>query len=187
MHFPRHLLGAMGLVGLGTSACLTAPVDGQEVSRRSNLENPLQLSMLLPAEWVSPTLSFRTYDDNGAFKGGECCTALTTTPFATDDIGSPWVRANPLIRPFTQSWIPNRDASHPNAKWKLRLEVSISRQLSPGVWGDVRQLFTFAGNANGTFTPATTSCLQAFRSSGGVSMGASCSQGFIADIYAIND
>ena len=100
-----------------------------------------------------------------------------------------WVRADGFVSPrFLKNfdWLPNHDASHPRAKWKLRLKVVSGDMVAPGVW-DSRELFTFAGNPDGTFTAATTSCLQRFRSAGGTSKGASCSQGFIADIYALND
>lgn len=180
-------IGALGISGLSTTACMIAPVDGREISSRST---PIAVTVLLPPEWEQPLDSISFLDDQGNSMGGFCCGPLTTTPFMTDDTGRAWLRADESVHPFTESWFLNRDTSHPRAKWKLRMRMTVERLISktPNLaWGDGHALFTFAGNPDGSFTSATTNCLQANRSGGGAKMAAACSQGFIADVYAIND
>jgi len=181
-------MAALGISGFATTACMIAPVDGREISSRSS---QIAITVLLPPEWEQPLDSMTFWDDQGNnMGGGFCCGALTTTPFMTDDTGKAWVRADDSMRPFTGVWFRNRDASHPNAKWKLRVKVNVEHLISrtPNLaWGDGHDLFTFAGNPDGSFTTATTNCLQANRSGGGAKMAAACNQGVIADVYAIND
>jgi hypothetical protein len=174
-----EILSLALLVALTQYACVTKPVDGQEVSSRSTT---IPYEIYYDEASGPPYVSYTVLDSSGGKKLGVFGGLQRQGYVLTDATGKRWDRGTMNIRLTTDLWYANTDSSHPNAKWKSRLRFTWEVDRA-----GPRAAITFAGNPDGSLSTATTNCMTSLQSQGGIVVATTCGNGDTVSIYAIGD